>query len=174
MHAFHANSSMWQSRTAFPHLLPRCWCVRRNNSHSVAAKDNKKISVMHEPGTPALFQAQLCWQATTLCCRMVSRVTWNTTCHMGHCSIAQFHKDAHRHDLQEAGIVGVLPVVISAQVCISDVLGFFCMLEPGRNKLFSDYRDLSYMHIVLSYAVCLITNILEITDSSSGKPNPFL
>ncbi|OPJ81083.1 hypothetical protein AV530_002852 [Patagioenas fasciata monilis] len=33
----------------------------------------------------------------TLCCRMVSWVTWNTTCHMDRCSIAQFQKDAHRH-----------------------------------------------------------------------------
>lgn len=46
---------------------------------------------------------------------------------------------------------------------------FSCTLEPGRSKLFSDYRALSYMRIVLSYAACLITNILEITDSPSGK-----
>ena len=57
---------------------------------------------------------------------------------------------------------------------ISDVGVFFCVLEPGRNKLFSDYRDLSYMHVVLSYPVCLITNILEIVDSSSGKTDSFL
>lgn len=30
------------------------------------------------------------------------------------------------------------------------------------------------MHIVLSYRVCLITNILEITDASSGKSDSFL
>lgn len=30
------------------------------------------------------------------------------------------------------------------------------------------------MHIVLSYAVCLITNILEIAGSSSGKTDSFL
>lgn len=93
---------------------------------------------------------------------------------MDRCSIAQFHKDAHRHDLREAGVVSALPVVIPAQVCISDVGVFSCMLEPGRNKLFSDYRDLSYMHIVLRYAVCLITNILEIAGSSSGKTSSFL
>jgi len=92
---------------------------------------------------------------------------------MEHCSVAQFHKDAHSHDLQEAGIVSRLPVVISAQVCVSDGV-FSSMLEPGRNKLFSDCRDLSYMHIVLSYAVCLITNILEIADSSSGKTDSYL
>lgn len=48
------------------------------------------------------------------------------------------------------------------------------MLKLGRNKLFSDYRDLSYMHIILRYTMCLITNILEIADFSSGKTNYFL
>lgn len=87
----------------------------------------------------------------------------------------QFCKDAHGRDLQEVGIVSVLLVVISAQVCIRDVWVFlFCMLEPGWDKLFLDYRDWSYMHIVLSYRVCLITNILEITDASSGKSDSFL
>lgn len=80
----------------------------------------------------------------------------------------------HRHDLQEAWIVSALPVVIPAQVCVSDVWGFSSMLEPGRNKLFPDYRDLSYMDIVLSYAVCMITNILEIAHCSSGKTDSFL
>lgn len=96
---------------------------------------------------------------------------------MDHCSVAPFCKDAHRQDLQEAGIVSALSVVISAQVCISNgffLFFFFCMLKLGRNKLFSDYRDLSYMHIILRYTMCLITNILEITDFSSGKTNYFL
>lgn len=66
--------------------------------------------------------------AVTLCYRMASHMTWSTD----HYSIKQFCKDAHRHDLQEAGTVSVLLVVISAQVCSRDVWVFlFCMLEPG-------------------------------------------
>lgn len=140
-------------------------------------KITQKISGMHQPGTSSPSQAHICWQATTLCCRMLSRVTCNATCHMDHCSVAPFCKDAHRQDLQEAGIVSALSVVISAQVCISNgffLFFFFCMLKLGRNKLFSDYRDLSYMHIILRYTMCLITNILEIADFSSGKTNYFL
>lgn len=93
---------------------------------------------------------------------------------MDHCPFAPFPKDACGHDLQEAGIVLVLPVLIYAQVCIGDVSIFFCMLGCGRNKLFPDYRDLSYMHIIRCYTMSLITNILEIADSSSGKTNFFL
>lgn len=118
----------------------------------------------------SLIQTQLCWSAVTLFYRMASHMIWN----MDHSFIKQFCKDAHGHDLQGTGILSVLLVVISAQVYIRDVWVFFFMLEPGWDKLFFDYRDWSYMHIVLNYTVCLITNILEITDSSSGKTNSFL
>lgn len=48
------------------------------------------------------------------------------------------------------------------------------MLEPEGNKLFADYRDLSYMDTVLSYAVYMNTNILEISHCFSGKTDSSL
>lgn len=164
MHVFHATSSTVMCIT--PHSLPHCWGVRRNNSHSVAVKDNTESSGTHKSGSPNHLQPTYT--------NTVLQVTCSISCHMDHCPIAPFPKDACRHHLQEAGIVQVLPVVIYSQACMSDVSIFFCMLGCGKNKLFPDYRDLSYMHIILCYTMSLITNILEITDSSSGKTSSFL
>lgn len=163
MHVFHATSSTQQSCASFPAPSPAAGVLGEIILTLWLRKITQKSQEHMNQATPTISIPH----TLTLCCRLpaVPPAIWIT---------APFPKDACGHDLQEAGIVLVLPVLIYAQVCISDVFIFFCMLGRGRNKLFPDYRDLSYMHIILCYTMSLITNILEIADSSSGKTNSFL
>lgn len=166
MHVFRATSSTQQSCAAFPTPSPAAGVL----GEIILTLWPRKITQKSQEHTNQAAPHHLQPTYTDI----VLQLTCSTTCHTDHCPIAPFPQDACRHDLQEAGVVRVLPVVIYAQVCISDVFIFSCMLGRGRNKLFPDYRDLSCMHIILCYTMSLITNIVEITGSSSGKTNSFL
>lgn len=173
MQAFHANSSMWQSSTAFPHLIPRWWCVRRNNFHTVAAKDHKKH--LSNVWTWHLLAVSSSVMLTSCDTVLQDGLAGDLKHHLPYGPL--LHHTVS-YGCSEARFTGGRDRECSARfnVCSSVYrwcFVFFCMLEPGRNKLFSDYRDLSYMHIVLGYTGCLITNILEIADSS-GRPHSFL
>lgn len=134
-------------------------------------KITQKISGMHQPGTSSPSQAHICWQATTLCCRMVSRVTCNATCHMDHCSVAPFCKDAHRQDLQEAGIVSALSVVISAQVCISNSFYLFFIFSSACWSL----EETSCFLIIGIWATCILFSVTQcVWLLTSWKSQTFL